>query len=122
MRLIRTANGDGSNALEGYIQPGETLELELPADTDVAFPPEVTGNDGGAFLIYVPAGSDLEFKTGFDAADLLPGEIIHVADPAFAGVRMGGRVLEVAGAGFGDRLENGRLIYLMFFLRGQPGA
>lgn len=25
-----------------------------------------------------------------------------------------------AGAGFGDSLENGRLIYLMFFLRGQP--
>jgi hypothetical protein len=27
-----------------------------------------------------------------------------------------------AGPGFGDRLENGRLIYLMFFLRGQPQA
>jgi hypothetical protein len=27
-----------------------------------------------------------------------------------------------AGAGFGDTLENGRLIYLMFFLRGEPGA
>jgi len=26
-----------------------------------------------------------------------------------------------AGPGFGDSLENGRLIYLMFFLRGQPG-
>ena len=25
-----------------------------------------------------------------------------------------------AGPGFGDSLENGRLIYLMFFLRGQP--
>ena len=25
-----------------------------------------------------------------------------------------------AGPGFGDTLENGRLIYLMFFLRGQP--
>ncbi len=27
-----------------------------------------------------------------------------------------------AGPGFGDSLENGRLIYLMFFLRGQPQA
>ncbi|HJR82917.1 MAG TPA: DUF6445 family protein [Sphingomicrobium sp.] len=27
-----------------------------------------------------------------------------------------------AGPGFGDTLENGRLIYLMFFLRGEPGA
>jgi len=25
-----------------------------------------------------------------------------------------------AGPGFGDSLENGRLIYVMFFLRGQP--
>ncbi|HEY0629056.1 MAG TPA: DUF6445 family protein [Sphingomicrobium sp.] len=27
-----------------------------------------------------------------------------------------------SGAGFGDSVENGRLIYLMFFMRGQPSA
>ena len=27
-----------------------------------------------------------------------------------------------SGPGFGDSLENGRLIYVMFFLRGQPSA
>lgn len=37
----------------------------------------------------------VKFKTGFDAADLIPGEVILCADPAYAGLRMGGRTLEI---------------------------
>jgi predicted phage tail protein len=35
------------------------------------------------------------FGTGYEGQDLMPGEIIDVADPAFAGVRLGGRVRSV---------------------------
>lgn len=37
----------------------------------------------------------VRFKTGYEGADLVPGNIIAVADPAYAGVRMGGRLLDV---------------------------
>ncbi len=34
----------------------------------------------------------VKFKTGFDGVDLVPGDLILIADPAYAGVRMGGRI------------------------------
>jgi len=38
----------------------------------------------------------VKFTSGYEAADLVPGEVIEIVDPAYAGPRMGGRILDVA--------------------------
>lgn len=40
-------------------------------------------------------GEMVTFSTGLDCADIMPGDVVAIADPSFAGARGGGRLLEV---------------------------
>jgi hypothetical protein len=91
MRVLKTPNGDGPNALD-IMQPGIISELELSAETPTEFPPADKYPRGGVLSIRVPAGAVVRmhiaggsagytldpghWSFGFDG----PGEVELVAD------------------------------------------
>ncbi len=56
----------------------------------------------GNWLLYTEnfQTETITFSVGWDSAGVMPGELIEVADPAIAGIRMGGRIRSSSNANF----------------------
>ena len=98
-------------------QGGTEFYRHLPTNTD-RVPMDPEGLQSIGYSSYDEMKQDILDK---DALDRSKWELTYTVPMRFNRlVLLQPHYWHTSGAGFGDSIENGRLIYLMFFMRGQP--